>query len=118
MALIYNGNANMLKARYEMTNQGWRKSIFDFNSIFTGRVPYSQVVCTVYSSSCSETTKRKSLKNMKHSPKNHVLQVKGVLYNSRCGHPDPQNILLRWQIRSRSDSVQIVQIAIGSRTTK
>lgn len=46
----------------------------------------------------------------KCSPEHHFLQVKGVLYNTRCGDTDPQDILLRWQISSISNSVQVIQI--------
>lgn len=54
---------------------------------------------------------------MKHSPEHHILQVKVVLYNACCGHSDPQNILLRWQIRSSGNAVQVIQIARRVRKT-
>ena len=54
-------------------------------------------------------------RSMQHSPEHHILQVKRVLYNTCCGHPDPQDILLSWQVCSISDSVQVIQIAINTR---
>lgn len=48
-----------------------------------------------------------------NSPEDHVLQVERVLDYTRRGHSDPQDVLLRRQIRRISDSVQVVQVAGG-----
>ncbi|TNN59461.1 hypothetical protein EYF80_030276 [Liparis tanakae] len=47
--------------------------------------------------------------NMKGSPEDHVLKVKGVLYNTCRGHPDPQDILLRRQVLRNSVTCVLTQ---------
>lgn len=65
--------------------------------------------CIIFNSICGGHQQKKEKKN--HSPEHHTLQVKRVLYDTGCGHPHPQHILLSWQIPSIRDSIQVIQIA-------
>lgn len=62
-----------------------------------------------------------AVKNMKYTvtwtniPEDHLLHVKGVLYDTCCGHPDSQDILLGWQVNRISNTVQVIQIADSRR---
>lgn len=60
------------------------------------------------------TATSSTVEKHKALPEYHILHVKRVLNDSRGRHSDPQDILLRWQVRVRSNSLQIVQIAAGA----
>lgn len=71
-------------------------------------LPACKECCIILIVFVGDTNKRKE---KKHSPEHHALQVKRVLYDTSCGHPHPQHILLSWQIPSIGDSIQVIQIA-------
>lgn len=44
-------------------------------------------------------------------PENNVLEIEGVLYDARGGHPDPQDVLQGGDVRRSWDSFHVTQVA-------